>query len=193
MPNKLHIKSGNHVFLNDVELRGVIKVSVVKEAARDPVIELQISANEISVDAHMNGIEDFGFSNPESKLEKICKACDIDPLFPSVKDYALHITDDLPKERQTGKTTAICLRILLDANVQTTAENILYQLRHDPDLVCCHSRPFARATVNRLRRMYQQCISAGMKLPQIEFVNNKIKGPSNGNFVCIFDIINLAY
>ncbi len=61
MHNKLHIKRGNRVFLNDKELHRVIKVSVTMEAVRDPVIELQISADEITIDGYTNGIEAFNF------------------------------------------------------------------------------------------------------------------------------------
>ncbi len=123
------------------------------------------------------------------KLKKVCKACDIKQLFSWVKDYALHITDDLPKGRATGKTTAVCLRILLDANEQTTAEKILYQLGRDPNLAYCHSRQLARSTVDCLRRMYLCCLASDVKLPQIEFIDGKIKGPGNCKFISIFDII----
>ncbi len=125
----------------------------------------------------------------QRKLKKICKACSINPLFPSVKDYALHITDDLPQERATGKTTAVYLRILLDAGEQTSAKTILYQLKHDPDLAHCNNLRLVRGTVCRLRCMYQKCIDSGVKLPRIEFADNMIKGPIDSGFVRIFNII----
>lgn len=66
------------------------------------------------------------------RLRKICKALDITP-YPWQRDFALGKTDTLnaPEGRQTGKTTAVMLRLLMAYPGEPV--NVLHTLRADPD------------------------------------------------------------
>lgn len=71
---------------------------------------------------------------PRFKFWRICKALGINP-YPWQKDFALGRTTRLPRKgtrfRQTGKTTAVMLRLLMIYPGQSA--DILKILRADPD------------------------------------------------------------
>lgn len=101
---------------------------------------------------------------PRYRLFRICNAIGIKP-YKWQKRYVLNHDAYMPKERGSGKTTAVMLRILMIPynNIHAWSRAGMY-LMYDPDL----SEDRLRWYSGEYRRLRDLCLNAGIPVLRVE-------------------------
>lgn len=101
---------------------------------------------------------------PRYKLRCILRACELEAR-PWQINYALGLSYRMAMRRQSGKTTAVILRMLMSDPMRPHALNVFKWL--DPDYFLLHQHMRDKFYYYEYHKCYVRCIEAGIPVPEL--------------------------